>query len=151
MKIYLDTCCYNRPYDDQSQYRIRMESVAIIGIVGFCKIIGYGIVGSSVVTSELGDIRDITKRKSAEGFYNDSVDSHIMINRDIVNRVAALKTAGVGVLDSYHLACAEAAGANFLLTTDDRFENTCKRLNLTVKVINPLNFSIGEIRHESGN
>lgn len=28
MKIYLDNCCYNRPYDDQSQLRIHQEAEA---------------------------------------------------------------------------------------------------------------------------
>ena len=28
MRIYLDNCCYNRPYDDQSQLRISLESQA---------------------------------------------------------------------------------------------------------------------------
>ena len=26
VKIYLDNCCYNRPYDDQSQMRIYLET-----------------------------------------------------------------------------------------------------------------------------
>ena len=28
MRIYLDNCCYNRPYDDQSQIRIHLETEA---------------------------------------------------------------------------------------------------------------------------
>lgn len=28
MRIYLDNCSYNRPYDDQSQLRISLESQA---------------------------------------------------------------------------------------------------------------------------
>ena len=28
MRIYLDNCCYNRPYDDQSQTRIHLEAQA---------------------------------------------------------------------------------------------------------------------------
>lgn len=28
MRIYLDNCCYNRPFDDQSQIRIALESQA---------------------------------------------------------------------------------------------------------------------------
>jgi len=28
MRIYLDMCCFNRPYDDQSQARIRLETEA---------------------------------------------------------------------------------------------------------------------------
>jgi len=33
MKIYLDACCLNRPFDDQSQARIRVESEIIIFIL----------------------------------------------------------------------------------------------------------------------
>jgi len=32
MKIYLDNCCFNRPFDDQSQLRIRLESEAKLKI-----------------------------------------------------------------------------------------------------------------------
>ena len=27
-KVYLDVCCFNRPYDDQAQPRIQFESAA---------------------------------------------------------------------------------------------------------------------------
>ncbi len=28
MRIYLDLCCFNRPYDDQGQTRVRLETEA---------------------------------------------------------------------------------------------------------------------------
>jgi len=28
LRIYLDLCCFNRPYDDQGQVRIRLETEA---------------------------------------------------------------------------------------------------------------------------
>jgi hypothetical protein len=40
MKIYLDNCCLNRPFDDQANLRIRLESEAIEAL---CK--GLGVVG----------------------------------------------------------------------------------------------------------
>ena len=33
MLVYLDTCCLNRPYDDQSQPRIQLESAAVLSIM----------------------------------------------------------------------------------------------------------------------
>ncbi|MCK7575329.1 MAG: hypothetical protein MZV65_05220 [Chromatiales bacterium] len=41
--IYLDMCCFNRPYDDQSQARIRLETEAKLLIqehihAGRCKL-----------------------------------------------------------------------------------------------------------------
>nr|VFJ54444.1 MAG: hypothetical protein BECKFW1821A_GA0114235_104731 [Candidatus Kentron sp. FW] len=32
MKIYLDNCCFNRPYDDQSDFRVRLEAEAKLKI-----------------------------------------------------------------------------------------------------------------------
>ncbi len=34
MRIYLDLCCLNRPFDDQSQNRIQLESEAVLGVLG---------------------------------------------------------------------------------------------------------------------
>mgnify|MGYP007025184338 CR=1 FL=1 len=33
MKIYLDNCCYNRPFDNQTHERIHLESEAILMIL----------------------------------------------------------------------------------------------------------------------
>ena len=32
MRIYLDNCCYNRPFDEQTQLRIRLETEAKLPI-----------------------------------------------------------------------------------------------------------------------
>ena len=37
MRIYLDNCCYNRPYDDQSQMRVFLESQAKLHIQDYTK------------------------------------------------------------------------------------------------------------------
>jgi hypothetical protein len=29
IRIYLDTCCFNRPFDDQIQARVRAETEAV--------------------------------------------------------------------------------------------------------------------------
>ena len=28
MRVYLDNCCYNRPFDDQNQLKVRLETIA---------------------------------------------------------------------------------------------------------------------------
>lgn len=33
MIVYLDNCCYNRPFDDQTQERVHLESEAILTIL----------------------------------------------------------------------------------------------------------------------
>ena len=33
MRIYLDVCCLQRPFDDQTQPRIRVESEAVLAVL----------------------------------------------------------------------------------------------------------------------
>ena len=45
MRLYLDCCCYNRPFDDLSQIRINRESNAImffirLALSNFCTVLG---------------------------------------------------------------------------------------------------------------
>ena len=32
MRVYLDNCCYNRPFDDQSQVRVRVETISKLAV-----------------------------------------------------------------------------------------------------------------------
>jgi hypothetical protein len=32
MRVYLDNCCYNRPFDDQKRLRIRLEAEAKMAV-----------------------------------------------------------------------------------------------------------------------
>lgn len=32
MRVYLDNCCYNRPFDEQSQLKVLLESLAKLDI-----------------------------------------------------------------------------------------------------------------------
>ena len=34
MKLYFDTCCYNRPQDGNTQDRIRQEGAAVLDLAG---------------------------------------------------------------------------------------------------------------------
>jgi len=48
MKLYLDTCCYNRPFDDQAQERIHIESEAVLIIIERVRQKVDTIIGSDV-------------------------------------------------------------------------------------------------------
>jgi len=36
IRVYMDVCCLNRPFDDQSEDRIKMESEAVLMILNRC-------------------------------------------------------------------------------------------------------------------
>jgi hypothetical protein len=60
--IYLDVCCLNRPFDDQTQERIRLEAEAVRLILERCQSGEWQLLGSEVIDVELRRTPDITKR-----------------------------------------------------------------------------------------
>lgn len=57
MRIYLDNCCFNRPYDDQSHLKIRLESEAKLGIQEKIRSSEYDLVWSYILDYENKKIR----------------------------------------------------------------------------------------------
>jgi predicted nucleic acid-binding protein len=143
MKIYIDTCCYCRPFDNKihmAQEDVRWESSAILDAVRLCRTAGFIIVGSTAITAEMANIKNDRKRELACGFYDESVTEKLIMAEAIINRAQELSAFGIKAPDSYHVAFAETAGANFLLTTDKRLEHSAERAGVKVKVINPTTF-----------
>jgi len=142
MKIYIDTCCYCRPFDAarQSQRRVDVEAVVIENVVDLCKTAAFAVIGSPAVETEIKKIRDDVKRGNVLSFYNTAVSDEVYFTANVLDRARVLTESGIGKFDAYHVALAEAAGADYLLTADIRLEEAASALNLTVKVVNPLTF-----------
>jgi len=58
MLVYLDVCCLNRPFDDYSQERIRLESEAVLLILERCQGEVWQLLGSDAVDYEVSRIPD---------------------------------------------------------------------------------------------
>jgi hypothetical protein len=52
----MDCCCLNRPADDQTQDKIRIESDAVIGILFKCFYGSWKLIGSDIVEYEILNI-----------------------------------------------------------------------------------------------
>ena len=52
MRVYLDNCCYNRPYDDQSQLTISLETQAKLQIQKMIKNDELELVSSYMLRKE---------------------------------------------------------------------------------------------------
>ena len=66
----MDTCCLNRPFDDQSNPRIRLESEAIKTIITFLEKNVWSLVGSFVLDFEIKNISDEKKYRSIKNINN---------------------------------------------------------------------------------
>lgn len=141
MNIYLDNCCYNRPFDDQTQERIHLESEAILAILQQGQLGKYKIVGSDVLELEMERMHDIVKKQHVKDLYKVS-EIQIPYTKEIKERSEEIMNQSkIKTFDSLHIAAAEAAKADVMLTTDDKLERMAQKLELKVKVMNPLKFA----------
>ena len=139
--IYLDNCCYNRPFDDQMQERIHLESEAVLTILKMGQMNKVVIVGSEILELEMNRMLDENKKQKVLDLYN-VADMRIPYTDGIRKRAAYIMSiSNIRTFDSLHIASAEEANADVLLTTDDRFEKMAEKLDLKTRVLNPLRFA----------
>lgn len=69
MKIYLDNCCYNRPFDDQTQERIYLESESILVVLKRGQQNIDTIVGSAILDLEINRMSDERKKQKVKELY----------------------------------------------------------------------------------
>ena len=136
--IYLDLCCLNRPFDDQHQARVRLESEAVLGLVQLARLGELALIGSEVLDLESSRNPDADRRRKVEAFLG-AATSKVTVGARERQRGRALEALGFQGFDALHIACAESAGAEVLLTTDDRFrKQAARRQNkLALRVENP--------------
>jgi predicted nucleic acid-binding protein len=143
MIIYIDTCCYGRPFDRPRTPEIRAEAKAIDAIITTCKTGGHRIIGSAIVSFEIAQIPNADVREKIETYYNGAIAESVPVATGR-GRADFFEAHGVGEMDAAHLATAEDAGVDFLLTVDADFIRKCNQNKLsTAIVINPLYFLNG--------
>lgn len=142
MKIYLDNCCYNRPFDDQSQSRIQVEALAVLYILMEAEKGRNIILGSDILDYEI-DQMSVHDRKIKATLLASIASEHIELTDAIQARANDyVQASNIHAMDSLHLASAESANADYLLTVDDKFIGNAGTLDISVKVMNPVNFLI---------
>ena len=118
MKIYLDNCCFNRPFDDQSQLRIRLESEAKLKIQEDIRSGLYRLIWSYILDYE-NNKNPFQERREQIVKWRAYAIEDIKENKEIVKVATMINQYGIKKLDSLHIACAIKAKADYFLTTDD--------------------------------
>jgi predicted nucleic acid-binding protein len=139
--IYLDVCCYNRPFNDYRQPRIRLEGGAVVSILEMVREGAITLVGSEMVTLEVNHIPKLRRRRRIQRLIGEATLT-VQVGATERARGKELEAVGFSAPDALHLACAEAGKADVLLTTDDRFLQRAQRYAsmLHVRVENPVNW-----------
>ncbi|MDR3002104.1 MAG: hypothetical protein LBU89_12685 [Fibromonadaceae bacterium] len=138
MRIYLDNCCFNRPFDLQDQDIIVMESEAILAIINRCTKSGNWLFFSSdILDDEMDNIVDPVKKQKVLSLYR-FAEEHIELNTAVLRRALNLQSFNFGSYDALHLASAENGRADIFLTTDKKLIKQAQKANLRIEVFNPL-------------
>ena len=140
LKLYLDNCCYNRPFDDLEQEKINLEANAIENI--FRKHINkeVEIYKSMAIDFEISKIKPDNKRRQVEDLYDAVELIEIDYSEEIKQIAIELRQYNIKDMDSLHLAFATSNDIDYFITTDRLLINASKRSNLKIKVINPIEF-----------
>ncbi len=137
MKIYLDTCCFNRPFDDFNNDVVEMEAEAVLNIIGRCESGEFELWVSDVLFEEIEAMPDLDRQEKVLLLCRSAMGI-ITLSREIRIRANELGQAGIKTFDALHLASAEAKGVDVFLSTDRRLLNSARHINIKMKVDNPL-------------
>lgn len=142
MKLYLDNCCYNRPFDDQTQLKVHLEAQAKLYIQSKIKNGDYQLVWSYILDYENGKNPFIEKRTAIQPWKEIASEFIAEESKEILSYAQSLKSKGIKTFDALHIACAVAAKCDYYLTTDRKLLRT----HLSeIKIISPVQFVEEEV------
>jgi predicted nucleic acid-binding protein len=119
LRLYLDNSVLNRPYDDQRQPRIWLETLCFVLILQMAEKGEVELIRSTFHVLENNESRVVERREWVATCLN--LASHSVCSTAAMeNRARALAKAGLKPLDAAHLAAAESADAIFFITCDDQ-------------------------------
>jgi len=145
LRVYLDTSIYNRPFDDQNQPKIVLETQAVNFILELVETQQIELVKSAILEYENNN-NPHSRNRDAMNKYLQMAIIEQKITENIRERAKNLEEQGIKSIDALHVACAEASNSNYFITCDKRLINRCK--GLPVKTINPVDFIL-EIEDEN--
>jgi predicted nucleic acid-binding protein len=119
MKVYLDNSVLNRPYDDQSQPRVWLETLCFMLVLQMIEKGEAELMRSAFHSLENNESPLIERRKWVAACLN-LANRSARVTVEMERRAVALSKAGLKPLDAAHLAAAEDVSADFFVTCDDR-------------------------------
>jgi len=137
MRIYLDCCSLQRPFDDKSHPRIAVEAEAVLAILSLCESDHLKLISSDALLFEIGRIPDQDRKEDALAILKIAKES-VELSQDIEELAWSLEASGLKPLDALHLAFASASKVDYFCTCDDKFLKKAKNFDsLNTKVVSP--------------
>ena len=144
-RIYLNNSTLNRPFDDQSQARIKLETEALFQILS-----DIDLRNSKLILSEVTELEN-----SKNPYYSAKIrideliskaDRKIKVSTTTRKQAKTFENAGLNGMDALHLAAAIQGKVGFLITCDDSFLKKAKKVtsDRTIRIMNPIEYVVAE-------
>lgn len=134
--IYLDLCALKRPFEDQSQPRVSLESRAVSMILQAVEEEQFALIHSEALDLENAENPWLFRRQTISRWLEVATKVQ-SVTLEVQTRARELANQGLKALDALQLACAEAAGAVDFITCDDRLP---RRYRGTLNIWKPTEF-----------
>ncbi|MHA1439073.1 MAG: PIN domain-containing protein [Promethearchaeota archaeon] len=115
MRIYLDVCCLNRPFDDQTKEKIHLETEAVLIVLSSDQ---WELVGSDVIDFEISKIPDKERKKKVE-LLAQKISKKQPITNELIHKAKIIEQKGIKPFDALHIASAEYLQSDYMITTDN--------------------------------
>lgn len=136
MRIYLDNCCFNRPFDEQNQVRIRLEAEAKLFVQTKIFEKELELVWSYILEYE-NLLNPFEERKNAIQNWKQKASVDINESDELIRMAESFVKSNIKPKDALHLACAIEGKAKHFLTTDDLI--LAKKNSIAqIDIVNPL-------------
>jgi predicted nucleic acid-binding protein len=136
LRLYLDICTFNRPFDDQNQLKIRLETEAKLFIQQGILNDEYELVWSYILEYE-NNQNKFDDRRNVVYDWKSVAKICCVENARIIEYAENLKIKNIRTKDALHIACSVYTNSDYFITTDKQLFNL--KLN-DIKIINPLTF-----------
>ena len=145
MRIYLDHCAYNRPFDDQLNVKNQLETMAKLYIQSHIKQGIFELVWSYMSDFENSSNPNEENKKSIQQW--EHIAHAICKSSDkILARGKEIEKRHIRPKDALHISCAIESYCDYFITTDAGLTN--KSID-GIEIINPIDFvRIMEAAHD---
>ena len=135
MKIYLDNCVLNRPFDDQTQERIYLETQAFLILLKKIEDEEIEMTNSDAIQYEIDKLTEWERKEKILSYLN-LAKEYISLSNKIKERALEIEKLGIIGMDALHIAVAEVANVDYFITCDDillkRYKRNKDKINLKI-------------------
>lgn len=137
--LYLDMNIYNRPFDDQRQARVRLETLACQMVFELIQQERFRLAWSFMLEYE-NSMNPFPERRDEISLLSRLAKRIITPSEQILARTEMFERQGLRNHDAVHLACAEVSGCQAFLTCDDKLIKKAQTFALCLRIMNPVTF-----------